>query len=201
LETAVRFDKLPSILYQHRMRIFSLPQGVLFVWLAVLSASHGTEAPATFKVGEFTFNRPTEWQWVESTSTMRKAQLKVADAAGKETAEVVFFYFGEGGGGGTQANIDRWLAQFEGPKDKLNSKVEEETTVGKRKVSYVRAQGTYLSGMPGGPKTPQPNTMLLGAILESAQGNVFIKFTGPVKLAESSQPAFRKMVEGALAGK
>jgi hypothetical protein len=182
------------------MRLFSLPNWVVFVSFAVLSASHGAEAPANFKVGEFTFNRPPEWQWVESTSMMRKAQLKVTDAAGKETAEVVFFYFGEGGGGGTQANIDRWLAQFEESKDKLNSKVEE-TTVGKRKVSYVRAQGTYLSGMPGGAKTPQPNTMLLGAILESAQGNVFIKFTGPAKLAETSQTGFRKMVEGALAGK
>jgi hypothetical protein len=182
------------------MRIFSLPRSVVFAWLLVLSPGHGAEAPANFKVGEFTFSRPSDWQWVESTSMMRKAQLKVTDAARKETAEVVFFYFGEGGGGGTQANIDRWLAQFEEPKDKLNPKVDE-TTVGKRKVSYVRAQGTYLSGMPGGPKTPQPNTMLLGAILESGQGNVFIKFTGPIKLAEASQPAFRKMVEGALPGK
>ena len=131
---------------------------------------------------------------------MRKAQLKVVGADKKENAEVVFFYFGEGGGGGTQANIDRWLAQFEEPKDKLNSKVEQ-ATVGQRKVSYVQAQGTYLSGMPGGAKTPQPNTMLLGAILESDQGNVFIRLTGPLNLAKTSQPVFRKMVEGAMGAK
>jgi hypothetical protein len=52
--------------------------------------------------------------------------------------------------------------------------------------------------MPGGPKTPQPNTMLLGAIIESDRGNVFIRLTGPIKLAKASQPALRKMVEGAL---
>ena len=128
---------------------------------------------------------------------MRKAQLKISDADKKQSAEVVFFFFGEGGGGQTQANIDRWLSQFEEPKDKLNSKVENQTING-RKVTYVQAEGTYQSGMPGGPKTPQPNTMLIGAILESNQGNVFIRATGPAKLAQASQPAFRKMVESAL---
>ena len=130
---------------------------------------------------------------------MRKAQLKVVSADKKQTGEVVFFHFGEGNGGGTKANIDRWLGQFEEPKDKLNSKVEE-VTVHQRKVSYVQAQGTYQSGMPGGPKTPQPNTMLLGAIVESGQGSVFIKLTAPLDLAKSSQATFRKMVEGALGG-
>lgn len=167
-----------------------------FLAVPVLSA----EAPASFKVGEFNFARPTEWQWVETTSTMRKAQLKVVAKESKDSAEVVFFYFGEGGGGGVQANIDRWLAQFEEPKEKLNSKTENVSVAG-RKASYVQAQGTYLSGMPGGPKTPQPNTMLLGAILESDQGNVFIRLTGPIDLARASQPAFKRMVEGAMGAK
>jgi hypothetical protein len=158
------------------------------------------DGPANFKVGEFSFGRPGDWQWMESNSMMRKAQLKIAGADKKDAAEVVFFYFGEGGGGGTQANIDRWLAQFEEPKDKLSSKVEQ-VMVGKRKVNYVEAQGTYMSGMPGGAKTPQPNTMLIGAIMESDQGNVFVRLTGPVQLAKSSQAAFRKMVEGAMGGR
>ena len=38
----------------------------------------------------------------------------------------------------------------------------EEVTVNKRKVTYAQAEGSYLSSMPGGPKTPQPNSMLLG---------------------------------------
>src|SRR5262252_6001382 len=128
------------------------------------------EAPATFQVSEFTFKRPPAWEWIESASAMRKAQLKVLSADKKESAEVVFYYFGQGGGGGTQANVDRWLSQFQEPKDKINSKVEE-VTVDKHKVTYVQAEGTYLSGMPGGPKTPQPNSMLLGAVLESDSGN------------------------------
>jgi hypothetical protein len=183
-----------------RMRFYPHVFGAVVFALGLASTAISAEAPSSFKVGEFSFARPTDWQWVETTSTMRKAQLKVVGADKKENAEVVFFYFGEGGGGGTQANIDRWLAQFEEPKDKLNSKVEQ-VTVGQRKVSYVQAQGTYLSGMPGGAKTPQPNSMLMGAILESDQGNVFIRLTGPLSLAKTSQPAFRKMVEGAMGAK
>lgn len=190
------FDKPGHILYQAPMRPFSafLPCAALWFSFGSLLAA---ESPATFKAGEFTFTRPPGWQSVETTSMMRKAQLKITDADKKESAEVVFFHFGEGGGGGIQANIDRWLAQFQEPKEKIHSKVEE-VTVGQRMVTYVQADGTYLSGMPGGSKTALPNTMLLGAILHSDQGNVFIRFTGPVRLAQASQADFRKMVEGAL---
>jgi hypothetical protein len=170
--------------------------------LAVLTfASAGfamaAEAPATFQVSEFAFKRPPTWEWIETTSTMRKAQLKVLSADKKESAEVVFYYFGQGGGGGTQANVDRWLGQFQEPKEQIKAKVEE-VTVNKRKVTYVQAEGTYLSGMPGGPKTPQPGSMLLGAVLESESGNVFVKMTGPAALTKASITEFKQMVESAL---
>jgi hypothetical protein len=155
------------------------------------------EAPATFKVSEFTFTRPAAWEWVESASPMRKAQLKVNSEDKKSSAEVVFFHFGQGQGGDTKANIDRWFSQFEGPREKLNPKTEEKTVAG-RKVTYVHAEGTYLDGPPFGQKTPRPGYALLGAILESEEGNVFVKFTGPSALTKSSQAAFQKMVESAL---
>src|SRR5256885_2927692 len=81
----------------------------------------GAEGPATFKVSEFTFTRPANWEWMDvSASPMRKAQLKINGKEKDQTAEVVFYYFGEGGGGGTQANVDRWFGQFQEPKDKIN---------------------------------------------------------------------------------
>jgi hypothetical protein len=170
---------------------------VLAFSFAAVRLGLAAEAPTTFQVSEFTFKRPPAWEWIDTTSTMRKAQLKVLSADKKESAEVVFYYFGQGGGGGTQANIDRWLSQFQEPKDKINAKVDE-VTVAKRKITYVQAEGTYLSGMPGGPKTPQPNTMLLGAILESESGNVFVKLTGPAALTKASVGDFKQMLEGAL---
>ncbi len=168
--------------------------------LTIVQAAVAADSPAKFPVGEFSFNRPADWQWVEVNSVMRKAQLKITDNAHKDPAEVIFFFFGEGGGGLTQANIDRWLAQFSEPKEKLNSVVESKN-IGGHKVTYVHAEGTYQSGMPGGPKTPMPNTMLMGGIIESDKGNVFIRLTGPVPLAKASQAKFRKMIEDAAAKK
>lgn len=165
--------------------------------LAILASASAADAPATFKVSEFTFSRPEGWEWVATTSQMRKAQLKVPDAKTKESAEVVFFHFGPGNAGGVQANVERWFKQFEEPKEKSGAK-SEEVTVGKHKVTYVQAEGTYRSGMPGGPQTPMPNYALLGAIIEAEGGSVFIKMTGPKALTRSSTGAFKKMVESAL---
>jgi hypothetical protein len=175
------------------MRKLSLFSTFGLLLCALLTARAADDAPATFKVGEFSFSRPASWEWVESTSPMRKAQLKVSDAKKKESADVVFFYFGPSGGGGTKANVDRWLGQF---PDGKNSKTEE-TTANGTKITYVQTEGTYQSGMPGGPRTPLPNQMLQGAILESEQGSVFVKMTGPADLVKSAKSDFRKMVESA----
>jgi hypothetical protein len=164
---------------------------------AALNGLRAADAPATFKVSQFSFARPTHWEWVESASPMRKAELKVVDEKTKAKAEVVFYHFGPGGAGGTQANVDRWLGQFAEPRDKINAKTED-VTAGKHKVTYVSAEGTYKSGMPGGPQTPMPNYALLGAIIEASEGSVFVKMTGPKELIKSATADFKKMVEGAL---
>ncbi len=149
-----------------------------------------------FSVGDFTFARPANWEWVESTSQMRKAQLKVTDAASKAIADVAFYYFGTRGAGTVQANVDRWLKQFSEPSDQINAKIEH-STVGKTKVTYVQAEGTYNSGMPGGPTTPMPGYALIGTIIESDSGNVFVRMTGPKDLVKSSLAEFKKMIENA----
>jgi hypothetical protein len=169
--------------------------GLLCALLAVFSAVNvRADAPSTFKVGDFTFTRPATWEWVEVTSAMRKAQLRVTDAGSKASADAIFYYFGQGDGGGTKANVDRWLGQFQEPREKINAKVEE-VTVGKTKITYVQAEGTYSSGMPGGPTTPMADYALQGAILESEQGNVFVRMTGPKVLVKASVADFKKMIE------
>jgi len=112
----------------------------------------------------------------------------------------VFFHFGPGNGGGIQANVDRWLGQFEEKGSALVSKVET-VKVRNQDLTLVRAQGTYLSGMPGGPKTPQPDTLLLGAIVPGPEGAVFIRFTGPSALGKAAEPDFRRMAEAATEAK
>ena len=180
------------------MRRIQCPKLVALLVSIIVLGAVAAEAPAKFKVSEFNFSRPQNWEWVDvAGSPMRKAQLKINGKNKSETAEVVFYYFGEGGAGGTQANVDRWFKQFEEPKEKINPK-SEEVTIGKHKVTFVQAEGTYKSGMPGGPSTPQPNSMLLGAILEGDQGSVFVKLTGPAVLVKASQDSFKKMVRSAV---
>ena len=165
--------------------------------LLVLSAVAAVAAEAKFKVSEFTFQRPEKWEAVETASAMRKAQLKINDAEKKTSAEIVFFHFGAGGGGGLQANIDRWYRQFEGSREAIKAR-SEEAKVGKHKITYVQAEGTFNSGMPGGPTTPMKDYALRGAIIESGEGDVFVKLTGPAALVKASEADFKKMVESAL---
>jgi hypothetical protein len=164
------------------------------IFLSLLCALATTifAADDTFKAGGLTFQKPASFK-SKPASGMRAAQLEFT-ADGK-TAEAVFFAFG-GGAGGVQANVDRWLGQFEEPKDKLNSKVEKKK-VGEKEITYVEAEGTYKSGMPGGPTTPKPGTKLLGAILEGPEGNVFARMTGPAATVKAAEADFRKMIESA----
>ena len=147
----------------------------------------------TITIGEFNFAWPAKWEPVEVTSPIRKAQLKVTDEVSGETAEVVFFQFGPGAAGGVTANVERWLRQFSEPRDQLHA-VMEKATVGKTKITYVEAEGTYNSGMPGGKLTPMPDYALAGAIVESEAGNVFVRMTGPKKLVKASYADFKKMI-------
>ncbi|NDB75420.1 MAG: hypothetical protein EB141_07220, partial [Verrucomicrobia bacterium] len=114
-----------------------LRPALLCIATLILTAAAHAAGPETFKVSEFTFKRPASWEWVEVASAMRKAQLKVTAKDAKEPGEVVFFFFGPQSGG-TKANVDRWLGQFEEGRDKINAKTEEKT-VGKVKVKTSTA--------------------------------------------------------------
>ena len=167
---------------------------VLFSFFTGTLTSHAAEAPAKFKVGEFNFARPTGWEWVEVAPGMRKAQLKIVDQKTKGAAEVVFF---SGPMGPVQANVDRWFGQFQEPREKIGAKTEE-VAVGKHKITYASAQGTYLSGMPGGAKTAMKDHALLGAIVVGPLGDVFVRMTGPAELVKASTADFKKMMESGL---
>ena len=127
---------------------------------------------------------------------MRKAQFKIKAPKGEASAEVVFFQF-PGGAGTVKANVDRWLGQFQEPRDKINSKVEE-VTVGKSKVTFVQAEGTYSGGMPGRPAPPMKDYALIGAIISSdssRDSDVYVRMSGPKVLVKSSADDFKKMIE------
>jgi hypothetical protein len=157
------------------------------VFFLLAAAAAPAEQPAEpVKVGAFSFAVPDGWKKVTPSSPMRKAQIEIAQ--GSDKAEVTFFQFDAGQGGSVAENVTRWFAQFPGSDAKRKT---ETVQAGSVKITYATTDGTFSSGMPGGPTTPMSGYALYGAILESPDGNVFIKMTGPEAVVQGSagQPA------------
>ena len=143
-----------------------------------------------FTVAGKEFAAPATWKKEQPASNMRKAQFKVGET------EIVYFYFGGGQGGGTQANVDRWMGQFQDPTDLTSS--AQAIGPDKVKVTTVTAKGTYMSGPPFGQKIPKADYALRGAIIELSDGPVFVKMTGPEKEVAAAAKDFDTMVSSAF---
>lgn len=174
---------------------------VVRFWLALVVAACmlarvGADEPAktrTVTAGPVKLTVPEGWKQKEKTNRFRLAQFSVPKVAGeKEDAEFVVFFFGAGGGGGVDANVHRWINQFQ----------SQGRTV--KLVSGKSAQGDYvladLSGTwnkPIGPPVMQKtvemtNARVLSVILTAKdQANYFLRLTGPAKTVSANADAFR----------
>jgi hypothetical protein len=170
--------------------------------LALSACFAAAEEPVSFTAGDFKFAVPAGWRSEQPASPMRKAELYVPGPEGTGKAGeaiITVFHFGAGQGGTVQQNVDRWFGQFDGDNDVKGAATAKET-IGTVPVTFVRARGTFQSGMPGQPTTPMEGHALLGAILESPNGDVYIKMTGPAPTVEKAEPAFVQMVRAACGG-
>lgn len=123
---------------------------------------------------------------------MRTATYLIPAATGdSEDAECAVF---TNIGGGVQANIDRWVGQFEktdGPQ------IQKQTTINGLTVTTVEVSGTFKGGGPtmGQSSAPKTDYRLLGAIAEGPEGEVFFKLTGPGKTVAAAQGEFEAMLK------
>src|SRR5207253_6486247 len=108
------------------------------------------------------------------------------------------------GGGGVDANVKRWVTQFQkadGSSAEKDAKTKQEKIAG-FSVTLVDIKGTFAGGGPMmGPSTPKPGYRLLGAIVTGPEGDVFFKLTGPEKTVGAVEKTFHKMLEGMKAKK
>lgn len=142
---------------------------------------------------------PEAWAEVKTDGKMRIAQFTLKDKQKKSgDAELVVFHFGAGGAGGTDANIDRWVAQFEG-KTREDAKIQK-LEGGKLEGTLVELSGTYVASVrPGSPeKLNQPDTRMVAAILQTPQGAHYVKLVGPKDTVDDWADAFRASVKGAV---
>jgi len=165
---------------------------------ALFLATAFAEDAAKFTVGAYEFSPPADWKSVQPTSPMRKAQLKIRNKDAGRDADVTFFFFGEGNGGGVEPNVQRWFGQFDG-KPEAN-KVEEQEFNGV-KVTLVTTEGTLKASPMAGITDELPHAALLGAIIEHPDGAVFVKMTGPDALVKASREQFLALVKSATAKK
>jgi hypothetical protein len=131
------------------------------------------------------FTTPSGWVEEKAASTMRVAQFKLPKAAADtEDASLVLYYFGQGQGGGTAANIERWVGQMKQPDGGAGTEAKEETImVNGLKVTTVDVGGTYTAETAPGSGTfhNNPNFRLRAAVIETPKGSYYLKLVGPQK--------------------
>ena len=146
------------------------------------------------QAGGLSWKPPAGWTAEPPSSPMRVATYRIPATAGDaEPGELAVFFFGSGEGGSVEANVDRWIAQF-APESGSAKPARRVESVNGIRVTRVSAEGTFSSGMPGGPKTAKAHFSLLGAIAEGPGGNVFFKLTGPRKTVQKTAAKFDALV-------
>lgn len=142
---------------------------------------------------------PAGWQRVLPSNPMRKATYRIPKSPGDpEDGELAVFYFGPGQGGSVEANVQRWIGQFQGlAPDRV--KRADRSAHGLRQHIVEVESGTFSSGMPGGPTQPKNGYGLLGGIVEAPSGPYFFKLTGPERTVKATRETFLKLLDSVKA--
>jgi hypothetical protein len=171
-----------------------------FLVLALAAAAAAASAESAAGVQ---WTTPAGWK-VEAARPMRAATYTIAPVAGDhDPAECGIYFFGTGQGGSIEANLERWKTQFTDPNGRTTPAKIDKGQVHGLRVTRIDTSGSY-SGM-GGPMTAKPQSVagyrLLGAIVEAPGGNVFVKFTGPMKTIAANQQKFEQLLSSFQPGK
>jgi hypothetical protein len=160
-------------------------------------ATLGNNAAA--QKSELKFRVPAGWVEEERTSSMRVAQYRLPKAEGDtEDASLVLYYFGQGQGGSVTANIDRWLAQIKQPDGSpVKGAKDEQLVANGLKVTTVDLSGTYVAETAPGSGTfnNKPNYRLRAAVVETPNGNYYLKLVGPEKTVTQWNDSFLSYIK------
>jgi hypothetical protein len=174
----------------HRSLIVGLVAALVGVAVAA------DEPPKTIKANDLSFKVPASWKKETPKNSMRLAQLKVEPSKGDEDpAELVVTSFP--GGGGVEANIDRWEKQFlDADKKTPKAKVEKKKGVNVE-ATRVEVSGRYVAPVVIGQSAryDKPGYRLVGAIVITPEAGYFFKLTGPEKTIADASKDFDALIE------
>lgn len=168
---------------------------LMFVVQTGLSADDAPAKTVEVKLQDLTLNVPTSWK--ESPKRpMRLATWSIPAAEGDEgTGELAVYHF-RGGGGGVEANIARWIGQFD-----RKERVTKITTgkAGEDTYYVVEVTGTY--NQPIGPPIrqqtkPVAGSRMLAVILQLDKGVYYLKLTGKDATVKAQSDALRAAFGG-----
>jgi hypothetical protein len=169
--------------------------GVLLAGLALARAEDRTGPEVD--LGGLKAKVPASWKQEQPSSNMRLTQFRLPHADGDGAdGEVVVFYFGPGGAGDDQANIDRQLAKFAPPQGKTVRDAAKmgELAVGGLKATLVDITGTYkFKAQPFNPNAKEelrPDWRLVYAIVPTPKGPHYVQMTGPARTVEKHKAGF-----------
>jgi hypothetical protein len=168
------------------------------------AAAPAADAKASpIKAGEYTFLAAAPWEVRAEPKMMSAGGATIAGKDGKPGVEADFYHFGAGGGGGDEANIARWVNQFQPGEDgKPAEPKREDIKFGDKAVILVRIKGTFLSGgAMAQKKTPMPGYAMIGAIIPGEGGSVYLKVTGPEAAVTAAAEDVKKLLGSAFAAK
>lgn len=140
-----------------------------------------------------TFTPPKSWVDL-GPSSMRITTYAFGPIEGdKDSAILAISHFGKDGGGPIKDNILRWIHQMQTPSGGNPEEVaaQSQITIDSMPAHVVELEGTYMSGgMMGSPAVPKEKYRMTGVVLETADGNLFFKLTGPAKTAQKMAQDF-----------
>ncbi len=132
---------------------------------------------------------PDGWKRQPPANQMRLAEATIPDASGDPAKACLVVL--SSAGGSIESNISRWAGQVHDAQGQPVAGTPETKQVGGVNVTIVEMTGTY-SGMN---EAPKENWTLRGAIVETAQGLLFIKMMGPAESMKAALPGFNSMVD------
>ncbi|MEO7729706.1 MAG: hypothetical protein ABIY55_01950 [Kofleriaceae bacterium] len=145
-------------------------------------------------LGPFSLAPPPKWTVKPVTSSMRAADFMLPG----NDAELIVYYFGEGGAGSIDDNLDRWFNQFkqaDGKPSRDAAKIEK-LKFGGQDATYVSVSGRFVAGaMPGATEAvDKPDQRMLAAIVASPSGPYYFKLVGSKATIDANTAAFVAML-------
>ena len=146
-------------------------------------------------ISELRFSVPTEWTRKPGSNAMRLAELTLPGPGGEVTLIVSRF---AGGGGDAASNVHRWMSQFTNADGSPVADAKEKTNErAPLKVTTVDIVGTNIATVTPMSKERfnEPDSRMLGVIVEGIGDPVFFKATGPAQTLDVWAPAFQAFAD------